>query len=877
MMAMGQEMQMLSMKGDMEAIGALQAKLMALSQEVQYNAMSGGGAAGMERILGVGPGPLNIVPQPPVDFVNPAIEHNKRVVEFSEKYVVRLQELSEAMTEAATNKEPAGPHERRLRSLSNGYQRAMALKGEEQLRALEALFQQPHDFVDVVVPDAPWSAFEGAWSGRLGPTWSCDFVLFEEQIACDLLCGPLQIEPGKVQLRVCEDPTPSWGACNWVDVTLEVLEDGELRATQECHLCDGTGKLAVKNITNYMHLDDNGTKHLVKTFGERRRAYVQNREYRWQHDLVAAGKLCHTAPFLLLLDSVTRAGLVRHIDDRIEAGTGNTLLHCAVKANRPELCRFLLERNADPDKYGAGGRLPLDLALESGASGAIAVLVRHRQTATVPLLVECVDRLLVEAVEAIAEVLPPTEINTYHNGDTALTKLLGSSRGTTRELRAILKVLLGARADPNLRSEARSAAPLTLAMRNHPITVEALFDAGCVLHHGLPQGFKAEFMAHSPVLRRVLQTRCQEALQAVLTDNLALVEQHLTDERRRAMLHLPDDFGFTMLDHACLHGSNQVAIRLASEFNENELDEARDFAAWGGVPVPWAYQGDGYRRLHAAAAALHPADRPLICWKGQDAAPVARQQRRREEEVASALQSRMQEGIEEATSRVRSFYDAGYVPPPLLTFFAGLDEAAMPRSFAEKDMILWDTKRATVSVVLRDDGANPLFIAVIFMYTLESDLYRVCNRVMRDADEAGIATWRPFIHHLDQALLGLPAQTATLYRGIAIPFDLAKYDVGKTVHWASFTSASAVMDVAVSFLQGDFGLLFIIKQESGRAISLYSFYPDEAELLHRPNSVWRVTGIFEADKHYNLQAKALDAEQARGLPKVVITMQEVRD
>lgn len=36
----------------------------------------------------------------------------------------------------------------------------------------------------------------------------------------------------------------------------------------------------------------------------------------------------------------------------------------------------------------------------------------------------------------------------------------------------------------------------------------------------LPPGFKAEFMAHSPVLRRVLQTRCQEALQAVLTDNL---------------------------------------------------------------------------------------------------------------------------------------------------------------------------------------------------------------------------------------------------------------------------------------------------------------------------------------------------------------------
>lgn len=42
-------------------------------------------------------------------------------------------------------------------------------------------------------------------------------------------------------------------------------------------------------------------------------------------------------PALLLLDSVTQAGLVKDINDRVEEGTGNTLLHCAVKANRPEL------------------------------------------------------------------------------------------------------------------------------------------------------------------------------------------------------------------------------------------------------------------------------------------------------------------------------------------------------------------------------------------------------------------------------------------------------------------------------------------------------------------------------------------------------------
>lgn len=40
--------------------------------------------------------------------------------------------------------------------------------------------------------------------------------------------------------------TPTWGNCNWVDVTLEALDDGELRATQTHHLCDGKGVLTVK-------------------------------------------------------------------------------------------------------------------------------------------------------------------------------------------------------------------------------------------------------------------------------------------------------------------------------------------------------------------------------------------------------------------------------------------------------------------------------------------------------------------------------------------------------------------------------------------------------------------------------------------------------
>ena len=144
------------------------------------------------------------------------------------------------------------------------------------------------------------------------------------------------------------------------------------------------------------------------------------------------------------------------------------------------------------------------------------------------------------------------------------------------------------------------------------------------------------------------------------------------------------------------------------------------------------------------------------------------------------------------------------------------------------------TQRFVVSVITEDadnEGEDmrlsPVDIAVLFMYTLESDIYRVCNRVMRNGEAEGIQTWRPFIYYLDKALDLIPTAGAELYRGIAIPFDLKKYDVGKVVEWGSFTSASADKEVASSFLKGEFGLLFVLKQQDGRSISKYSFYPEE--------------------------------------------------
>ena len=69
--------------------------------------------------------------------------------------------------------------------------------------------------------------------------------------------------------------------------------------------------------------------------------------------------------------------------------------------------------------------------------------------------------------------------------------------------------------------------------------------------------------------------------------------------------------------------------------------------------------------------------------------------------------------------------------------------------------------------------------------------------------------------------------------------------------------------VASSFLDSDDGgaapkgIVFKIKTKTPRSINLYSYYPDEGELLLPPNSMFRVDGLYAAT----------DFNMAYGLPQ----------
>jgi Zn ribbon nucleic-acid-binding protein len=132
----------------------------------------------------------------------------------------------------------------------------------------------------------------------------------------------------------------------------------------------------------------------------------------------------------------------------------------------------------------------------------------------------------------------------------------------------------------------------------------------------------------------------------------------------------------------------------------------------------------------------------------------------------------------------------------------------------------------------------------IYVYTYElsegEQIYAAINRCLRLHDHEAIAFWRPLIWKIDRALAVLPPYKGKLFRGINVRFSEEAYRTGRDVCWEGFSSASADKAVAEQFVKGDEGSLFILQSASARAISRFSKFPDEAEVLFRPNTVFSV-------------------------------------
>ena len=69
------------------------------------------------------------------------------------------------------------------------------------------------------------------------------------------------------------------------------------------------------------------------------------------------------------------------------------------------------------------------------------------------------------------------------------------------------------------------------------------------------------------------------------------------------------------------------------------------------------------------------------------------------------------------------------------------------------------------------------------LYTMETPIYRVVNRLLRDKQTAALQPWLPFLHFLKESLVCLEPYVGIAYRGIDVAVVPDMYKIGRIVTW----------------------------------------------------------------------------------------------
>lgn len=165
-----------------------------------------------------------------------------------------------------------------------------------------------------------------------------------------------------------------------------------------------------------------------------------------------------------------------------------------------------------------------------------------------------------------------------------------------------------------------------------------------------------------------------------------------------------------------------------------------------------------------------------------------------------------------------------------------------------------------VATRLEEDGYPPTHPEynsrfALYMYTFHANhlpsaqqFYAVLNAGLRSRQEGWFKRWMPFIYYLSRALRELPDVDTTVYKGMAMPQNVDKYNGKKKIHWSGFSSTTTSEAVAQKFA-GIGGLVLKMDVQNGKNVQPYSWFgKEEAELVLSPNMEFIVEGYPKALK-----------------------------
>jgi hypothetical protein len=158
---------------------------------------------------------------------------------------------------------------------------------------------------------------------------------------------------------------------------------------------------------------------------------------------------------------------------------------------------------------------------------------------------------------------------------------------------------------------------------------------------------------------------------------------------------------------------------------------------------------------------------------------------------------------------------------------------------------------------VREDSCILLYTwDVISSAPPQANFYHVLNhKCLREKAPDVVAALTPYLAVFEAALEKLKPRSGICYRGIRVGDALAgeklrkSYTTGGLVTFRGYTSVSADPQVASSFMQHGHGVVFVINVVDARAISRYSQFQSENELLIAPGTSFAVSPSTSRNKN----------------------------
>jgi hypothetical protein len=124
--------------------------------------------------------------------------------------------------------------------------------------------------------------------------------------------------------------------------------------------------------------------------------------------------------------------------------------------------------------------------------------------------------------------------------------------------------------------------------------------------------------------------------------------------------------------------------------------------------------------------------------------------------------------------------------------------------------------------------------AAIYLYSMPKGFFSLLNEALRAEDRHALQPWFAFLKLFITALLRLPSNKKTVWRGVSGDVGTV-FDDGDVHIWWSVNSCSPDISVVEQYLDNS-STLFAIDASHGKDISEYSTFPTEKEIVLMPGT-----------------------------------------